>query len=272
LIKRGLLPHRAVLDGFDLRHRQALVTGGSVGIGRAVALGLAEAGANVAIQFEPDADAAAGQQGAAEKVVRAIAALGRTGVAIPTDLAAPGAARASFEQARSVLKTVDILVLCASVQTRQAFGDLTGALLERHVAINLAASIELLQAALPGMKTAGWGRVLSIGSINAVRPDPELAAYAALKAAHHNLIINLARQHARDGVTLNTLSPGLIATDRNRARRDDPDAWHEIVAAANPMARAGAPSEIVGAALLFCSPAGAFITGADLPVAGGAQL
>lgn len=269
---RRNLPVSVSLDGFDLHGRQALVTGGSIGIGRAVALALAAAGADVAIQFEPHADAAVERRGAAEETTSAIRALGRAALAIPADFATPGAARTCFECACSKSRAIDILVLCASVQSRMVFGAITPEAIDRHVAVNLTANIELLQAALPGMEAAGWGRVLSIGSVNQVRPDPELAVYAALKAAQHNLILNLAHAYAPYGVTLNTLSPGLIETDRNRERRNDADAWRKIVAAANPMARAGLPEDIAGAALLLCSPAGAFITGIDLPVAGGAQL
>jgi NAD(P)-dependent dehydrogenase (short-subunit alcohol dehydrogenase family) len=266
------LPAFAPLDGFDLRGRQALVTGGSIGIGGAIARALAQAGSNVAIQFDPEADAAVERGDAAEATVSMIRALGRSAAAIPADFAVAGAAGACFAQAEAALGAIDIVVLCASVQARLPFEAVTQDVIDRHVAINFAATIALLQAALPGMAARGWGRVLSIGSVNQVRPDPELAVYAALKAAQHNLIVNLARVHAPQGITLNTLSPGLIATDRNRARRADADAWQAAVTAANPMRRAGAPEDVAGAALLLCAPAGAFITGVDLPVAGGAQL
>lgn len=262
----------STLDGFDLAGRQALVTGGSVGIGRAIALGLARAGADVAIQFEPIADAAVERREAADETAAKIDALGRRAVAIPADFENCGAARRCVEEAQAALGRIDILVICASVQERLAFDDITPESIDRQVAINFAATIELLQAALPAMKAAGWGRVLSIGSVNQVRPDPQLAVYAALKTAQHNLILGLARAHAPHGITLNTLSPGLIATDRNRARRTDVEAWRQVQAAANPMGRAGMPEDVVGAALLFCAPAGGFITGADLPVSGGANL
>ncbi len=142
----------------------------------------------------------------------------------------------------------------------------------REVAVNFTATIALLQAALPGMRARGYGRVLAIGSINQTRPEPELAVYAALKAAQHNLVLALARSLAPFGVTLNTLSPGLIATERNRWRRTDVAAWAEIERAANPMGRAGVPDEMVGAALLLCSDAARFITGADLQATGGGHL
>ena len=90
--------------------------------------------------------------------------------------------------------------------------------IERQFQINFRATVELLQAALPPMKERGWGRVLTIGSINQVRPEPELAIYAALKSAQYNLCINLAKQYAPFNVMINNLSPGLVATERNRWR------------------------------------------------------
>jgi NAD(P)-dependent dehydrogenase (short-subunit alcohol dehydrogenase family) len=122
------------------------------------------------------------------------------------------------------------------------------------------------------MRTRGWGRILTIGSINQTRPAPDLAVYAALKAAQHNLSINLARQLAPHGVTVNNLSPGLIATARNAWRRVDADEWKAIQTGSNPMGRAGTPEEMANAAMVVCSEAGSFITGADLQATGGAHL
>jgi NAD(P)-dependent dehydrogenase (short-subunit alcohol dehydrogenase family) len=165
-----------------------------------------------------------------------------------------------------------VLVVCASIQYRTPFDEVTPEQIERQIQINFRASIELLQTALPPMKTRGWGRVLTIGSINQTRPEPVLSVYAALKSAQHNLAINLARQYAPFGVTVNNLSPGLIATERNRWRRVDAADWARIQKAANPMGRAGTPDEMAGAAVLLCSEAGRFITGADLQATGGHHL
>jgi NAD(P)-dependent dehydrogenase (short-subunit alcohol dehydrogenase family) len=241
-------------------------------IGAAIARGLAQAGADVAVQTARRIDEAMGLGGAVDEIVGEIRGLGRVAGDIDADLAAAGAGRRMVEQAVAMLGQVDILVICASVQQRSPFDAVSDKELARQFDINFAASIDLLQAALPAMAARGWGRVLSIGSINQIRPEPQLAVYAALKAAQHNLIINLAKVHAPDGVTLNTLSPGLVATERNRWRREDEDDWRRIQAEANPMQRAGDPQDMVGAALLLCSDAGRFITGIDLQASGGAQL
>ena len=118
-----------------------------------------------------------------------------------------------------------------------------------------------------------WGRVLTIGSINQLRPAPDLAIYAALKAAQHNLCVNLARQYAPYNVMINNLSPGLVATERNRWRRADAESWRRFEAmAAGPIGRAAEPDEMVGAALLLCSQAASYIAGVDLMVTAGAHL
>jgi NAD(P)-dependent dehydrogenase (short-subunit alcohol dehydrogenase family) len=144
--------------------------------------------------------------------------------------------------------------------------------IERQVRVNFTATIELLQAVLPAMRERGFGRILTIGSVNQTAPESVLSVYAALKSAQHNLSFNLAREYARYGVTLNNLSPGLIATERNRWRREDPGAWRAIEETCSPMRRAGKPSEMAGAALLLCSDAGSYITGADLQATGGRHL
>lgn len=257
---------------FGLAGRRALVTGGSVSIGRAITLGLAEAGADVAVQFNPGADARFGLPNAAAETCAAIRGLSRRTAAIAADFASFDDAAHAVHEARHALGGLDILVICASVQSNQDFSEIVPAEIERQVAINLAATIALLQAALPPMVAQGWGRVLSIGSVNQVRPNEKLSLYASLKAAEHNLIIGLARQYAKSGVTLNTLSPGLVATERNRWRRAVAEEWQEIQRQANPMGRAAEPGEMVGAALLFCSDAGSFITGADLQATGGGHL
>ena len=262
-----------LLDRFRLTSRRALVTGGSVSIGRAIAIALAEVGADVAVQSEPGADAAFGLPGAAADTVASVKRLGRRAGAVAADFARAGEARRTVADAAGLLGgPVDILVVCASVQSRADFLADGPDDVARQVSVNLLSTVELLQAALPSMLAAGWGRVLSIGSVNATRPDPQLAIYAALKAAQRNLVVNLARQHAARGVTINTLSPGLVETERNRWRRQDEAEWAAIQAAANPMARAGTPEEMAGAALLLCSDAGSFITGADLQATGGAHL
>ncbi|HSV19382.1 MAG TPA: SDR family oxidoreductase [Casimicrobiaceae bacterium] len=259
-------------ERFSMAGRRALVTGGSVSIGRSIALALADAGADVAIHHAAAADAAFGKPAAAEETAGLIRTRGRRSALIEADFEKPGEARRTVEAASQALGGVDVLVVCASIQYRTPFEEVMAEQMERQIQINFRASVELLQAALPAMKERGWGRVLTIGSVNQTTPEAQLSIYAALKSAQHNLAINLARQYAPFGVTVNNLSPGLIATERNKWRRVDPQDWAAIERGSSPMSRAGTPDEMAGAALLLCSEAGSFITGADLQATGGRHL
>jgi glucose 1-dehydrogenase len=252
--------------------RRVLITGASLGIGREVARLFAAEGATVAIHYSRQVDEMTGYAGAAAALVNDLQAISPRSVGLDVDLGAPASGARLIERASEALGCVDVLVICASTQMRERFEAVTAESIARHGRVNFEASIEMLQAALPPMAAAGWGRVISIGSLNQHRPDPELAVYAAMKAAHHNLIRNLAQVHAAAGVTLNTVSPGLISTPRNAWRRESLDEWHEIERKANPMHRAGCPDEVAHMVLLLASDAGAFITGADIPVDGGAHL
>jgi NAD(P)-dependent dehydrogenase (short-subunit alcohol dehydrogenase family) len=255
-----------------MQGRRVLVTGGSLSIGRAIVMAFADAGADIAIQFAPAADATLGHPDAAQEVAALLAQRGVRHALIEADFGVAGEGARAFTAAEAALEAIDVLVLCASIQQRTAFAEVGAEERERQTRINFHASFELLQTAAPRMKARGWGRVLTIGSINQTRPDPELSVYAALKSAQHNLALNLAKQLADSGVTVNNLSPGLVATARNRWRREDEHAWHDIQFAANPMHRAATPDEMAGAALLLCSDAGSFITGCDLQATGGAHL
>ena len=265
-------PAERIAARFSMAGRRALVTGGSLSIGRAIVLAFADAGADLAIQYAPAADAKLGHADAAAELAGLLAARGVRHALIEADFALAGEGKRAVEAAEAALGGVDVLVVCASVQQREAFVGISPQERERQTRINFHASVELLQTAVPGMKARGWGRILTIGSINQTRPEAELAIYAALKSAQHNLGLNLARQLAAHGVTVNNLSPGLVATARNRWRRDDEAQWQRIQADANPMRRAGRPEEMTGAALLLCSEAGSFITGADLQATGGGHL
>jgi len=257
---------------FSMAGRRALVTGGSVSIGRAIVEAFADAGASLAIQYSSAWDASLDVADRADALRRTLDTRGIRAVLIDADFAEPGAGTWTVQQAQGALGGVDVLVVCASVQQREDFGAISVEQRERQTRINFHATVELLEAAAPPMKAQGWGRILTIGSINQTRPEPTLAIYAALKSAQHNLAINLARQLAPHGVTVNNLSPGLIATERNRWRRKDAAEWEQIQAKVNPMGRAGTPEEIASAALLLCSEAGSFITGADLQATGGGHL
>lgn len=262
----------AVEDALSLSGRRALVTGGTLGIGRAVALLMARRGADIAIHHASTVDATMGYPGAAVELQEEIARLGVNVARIDVDLAVPGTGQRVISDTIAALGGIDVLVHAASVQVRESFADVTPASLEQQVRVDFSATLELLQAVVPVMRGQRFGRIVSLGSINQVRPHPELMVYAAMKAAQHNLIVAIAKQQAAHGLTANTISPGLIHTPRNDFRRKDMDEWARIEKASNPMGRAGTADEVAQVAALLAAPAGAFITGADIAVDGGGRL
>ena len=250
---------------FNLHGHKALVTGSSRGIGRSIALTLAQHGADVMVHY-------AGNRAAAQQLTDEIKRFGRKATAIGADLYENDAPQRIAEAVKSELGYVDILVLNASVQFRRRWDESTNRdEFDRQVVVNLRSVYELIQLLAPGMIERKWGRIVTVGSVQQYRPSPAMPPYAALKSALENLASNLAKQMAPHGVTVNNLSPGVIATERNAAVLEDP-VFYQRVLEAIPMHRVAEPDECAGAALLLCSPAGSYITGIDLPVDGGLRL
>ena len=249
------------LDLFRLTGRTALVTGARREIGRAIAQALGRVGARLAVHHadtdEEQADAAA--------VVREIEQAGGTARAFGQDFAADGAGH-RLAEAVSAWSPVDILVLNASIELPEAYDAITRERFDRQIAVNLRSPLELLQDLVPPMGRRGWGRVVTIGSEQQVRPHPQMMVYAGTKAAQLNWAWNLARQFGGQGVTVNNLAPGAILTARNRVQMATEG---EALAQRIPAGRLGQPDDLVGAALLLCSDAGAYINGVNLYVDGG---
>lgn len=251
--------------------RRILVTGASRGIAAEIALALGRAGAAVILNHCAAADAAAGQAQAAQDVASRIRDAGGTVEVVEQDLEMPGAGRGLAALAQEG-GPVDGVVLSASIQIHQPFLRQTAEDLARQISINVIANVEILQGLLPGMARRGFGRVLAIGSVQQQVPSSEMPIYSMTKAALANLFENLAVQGGADGITFNTLSPGLIQTDRNAFRRRDMAEWEQVCRNANPMRRAGLPSEMVAPALFFLSEGAAFVTGATLFATGGSHV
>lgn len=258
------LPSQA-LFGFGLNGRTALVTGARREIGRAIALAFAAQGARLAIHHvgtdEETRDAGA--------VVAEIRAAGGQAQPFAADFAEDDAGSRLAQAVTTALGRVDILVLNASIELTEPFETVDRARFDRQIAVNLRSTLELLQALVPPMAERGWGRVLAIGSVQQVLPHPAMLVYAGTKAAQHNWMLNLARQFGDRGVTINNLAPGTIATARNREQLavEGPELVKRI-----PVGRLGTPDDLVGAALLLCSDAGRYITGANLYVDGGRNI
>jgi NAD(P)-dependent dehydrogenase (short-subunit alcohol dehydrogenase family) len=246
---------------FRLTGRTALVTGARREIGRAIALGLAGAGARVAIHHagtpEEASDAAA--------VLREIQVMEGEAAVFGQDFAHDDAGH-RLAAAVTAWAPVDILVLNASIELPEDFRAITRERFDRQIAVNLRTTMELLQTLVPPMAERGWGRVVTIGSVQQERPHPAMLVYAGTKAAQLNWVLNLARQVGGQGVTVNNLAPGAILTARNR---DQMAVEGEALAKRIPAGRLGRPDDLVGAALLLCSNAGCYINGINLFVDGG---
>jgi NAD(P)-dependent dehydrogenase (short-subunit alcohol dehydrogenase family) len=252
------------IDTFRVDGRVALVTGARRGIGRAIAIALAVQGANVAVHHVDNDE----ERRDAEAVVAEIVAHGGRATGFAADFADSGSARDVAARVAAALGPIDILVLNASIELLEDYTTISPERFDRQIAINLRAPLELLQAALPGMKARGWGRVLAIGSIQQRKPSNRMLVYAGTKSAQNNWVRNLARQVGPTGVTINNLAPGAIWTARNNEFMSD-DAFRGAFEQRIPLGRLGNPADLVGAALLLCSDAGRYINGADLFVDGG---
>jgi glucose 1-dehydrogenase len=246
---------------FDLAGRTALVTGSSRGIGRAIALALAEYGADVAVHC-------VARVADAEEVAKQARTFGVKSLVATADLADAAEPARLAESVRRELAPIDILVLNASIEERTPWAEITLEAFQRQVDVNLRSTMQLLQLIVPGMVERGWGRVVTLGSIQQVKPSPVMWLYASHKMAQLNMARNLALQVARAGVTVNNLAPGAILTERNAGPLSDPEHRSRIEGRI-PVGRLGAPDDLVGAALLLCSEAGRYITGADPFVDGG---
>lgn len=241
---------------FDLTGKRALVTGSTQGIGYAIARALAEHGAEVYIHGARDA----------EKAKKA-AALISTDRFITVDLSKENAAREIFEKTGPL----DIVVSNVSVQTRREWTKITHEEFDRQIRINLRATLDLMQIYIPLMQEKKWGRFLTVGSVQQYCPHKDMAVYAASKCAMQSLVHNVAKQVAKDGVTVNNLVPGVIETPRNEAALSDSE-YAKAVLSGIPTGFIGTPDDCAGAALLLCSNAGRYITGIELPVDGGMKL
>ena len=246
---------------FDLSGRTALVTGSSRGIGKAAALLLGRAGAHVIFHGVRMSDPLREtvEQAEKEKISCSV---------VTGNLAEEAEVEKVADECG---KKVDILVLNASVQEYMHLRDFESKEFEREINTNLRSACLLLKRLLPPMQERKWGRVINVGSVNQLRPAARLTVYSATKAALQNLMVNVAKEYAPDGITCNSIVPGIICTDRNSRILSDP-AWLPKLQAMVPAGRFGVPEDCAGAILLLASEAGSYITGAEIPIAGGMQL
>jgi len=255
------MTNMSVMDSFSLKGRTALVTGGSKGLGRSMALALAEAGADVALcsRNGDEADSAA----------REIAeATSRTVIGIACDVTNGESVRAMVSECNSKLGKVDILLNNAGINVRKPTVELTEEDWDSVVDITVKGSFLCSQAVMPGMVGRKWGRIVMLGSIMTFVAIAGRSPYAVAKAGVMGLTRALALEGAPHGVTVNCLCPGPFETPMNRVLMNDPVAYQAFLAKL-PIGRWGQPEELGPAIVYLCSDASAFMTGTSLTIDGG---
>ena len=240
-----------------LANKVTLVTGGSRGIGAAIAQRLATDGANVAITYAKDAKAASA-------VVKAIERAGRKAIAIQADAADADAVKAAVEKTVTTFGRLDILVNNAGTAVPKRFEETTLEELDRLMDINVRGVFVATQAALKHMKSGG--RIISIGSAVGERAlTPGLVPYSATKGAVKMFTQGLSREVASRGITVNNVQPGPIDTDTNPATGE----WAVPQKAFTALGRYGHVDEVAALVAFVAGPESSYITGANLNVDGG---
>ncbi len=249
------------LDGlFSLRERVAVVTGGSSGIGRAIALALGQAGAAVVI--------VARTPGPLSETVAELEAAGCDAGYVSADLGDRAAVERAAQAAHGVFGSVDILVNCAGLNLRPPLPLLTVTQWDELMAVNLTAPFLLGQRFGPQMASRGWGRIINVTSQQADRAFANSGGYGAAKGGLASLTRSQSEAWAASGVCCNGLCPGFVITPLTAEASADP-ARVEALAARTMIGRNGLPADFAGAAVFLASRASDYVTGQMIRVDGG---
>jgi NAD(P)-dependent dehydrogenase (short-subunit alcohol dehydrogenase family) len=245
--------------------RIAVVTGGASGIGLGVARQFVADGYDVALL---DRDAVGVEAAAAEIQTRGVRVL-----AVEADVADRPSVDAAFARVRAELGSIAILVTSAGVETFDPHLEITAEKWDRIIAVNLTGTFSCVQAAVPDMLAAGWGRIVTISSSSAQSGAPNMAHYVASKGGVIALTKALAVDLARNGITVNTIPPSLVDTPMARAAEAAGDfPGVDVIGPMVPLGRAGTPADIAAACSFLCSDGGSYITGQIIGVNGGMYL
>jgi 2-dehydro-3-deoxy-D-gluconate 5-dehydrogenase len=248
-----------ILDSFKLTGKNALVTGSSRGMGAAIAIAFAQAGANVAIHASHTVPA---------EVIRAVGETGVKHVALTANLSNPDRAPELVEKTITALGSIDILVNNAGITRRAPAVDYSLADWNDVLATNLTSVFRLCQCAARPMLERGSGKIVNIASLLSFQGGITVPAYAAAKGGVAQLTKALANEWAARGVQVNAIAPGYMATELTQALQDDTTRNRQILERI-PAGRWGSPQDVAGAAVFLASPASDYISGHILVVDGG---
>jgi 2-dehydro-3-deoxy-D-gluconate 5-dehydrogenase len=249
----------SILEMFQLNGKNALVTGSSRGLGAAIALALAEAGANVGCHGKSSQDAISGR----------ICRLGKKSFYFSGDIADPATHSSLIEKTIAEFGSIDILVNNAGTIRRAPAATFPQDYWNELIAVNLTAVFRLSQLAGQNMlDRGGTGKILNIASLLSFQGGINVPAYAAAKGGVAQLTKALANEWAAKGINVNAIAPGYMATDNTEALRNDPDRSRQILERI-PAGRWGEPGDVAGAALFLCSSASDYIHGHVMLVDGG---
>lgn len=248
-----------ILDSFRLTGKNALVTGSSRGMGAAIAVALAQAGANVALHsshFVPDG------------VILSVAETGVRHVALTADLSHPDSAPELIEKSVAALGSIDILINNAGITRRAPAVDFPLEDWDEVIATNLTSVFRLCQCAARPMLERGFGKIVNIASLLSFQGGITVPAYAAAKGAVAQLTKAFANEWAARGVQVNAIAPGYMATELTTALQNDPTRSRQILERI-PAGRWGSPQDVAGAAVFLASSASDYVSGHILVVDGG---
>jgi 2-deoxy-D-gluconate 3-dehydrogenase len=249
-----------ILDAFQLNGKNALVTGSSRGLGAAIALALAEAGANVGCH---------GRSAEGNAISEKLRQMGRKTFYFMGDVSDPQTHSALIKKTVDEFGSIDILVNNAGIIRRTPASEFPQDYWDELIAVNLTAVFRLSQLAGQDMLKRGRpGKILNIASLLSFQGGILVPAYAAAKGGVAQLTKALANEWASKGINVNAIAPGYMATDNTTALRKDPDRSRQILERI-PAGRWGEPSDIAGAAVFLCSPASDYIHGHIMLVDGG---